>query len=407
MKYTKFLKRLLCSIMSVITFVTALNGSVIKASAVTSMAMSDFSEIVSTYNIDSSIPSYKTYLEMHQGASYPDIEVVIPAGGFTRYEENGSAVTPDVFADFEGASGASVLTSEDSLIEFGVDIPESGFYNLTVTYYSVAGKNSDIERSFFINGALPFKELNQANFTRVWKNVAVDTALNDQGVNKKIWAYDNQGNHIKPNVIEIPEWQDRFVYDSNGYITKPLHIYFDAGYNTISMLSRKEPMLINKLTLSNQGILRGYDEVKAQWDLEGAKQTGGHHILIEAEYATKTSSQMLYPQQDQISPAISPVSARELLNNSIGGISWSHAGQWVEWEFSVPESGYYHISMFNCQNFVRGVHVSRRVYINGEIPFAEMSEYAFHYKQNYREDVFSDSDGNPYLFYLEAGSHTI
>ena len=370
-------------------------------------SMDELAEMVSTYNIDPSILSYKNYQLKHAGSAIPNRVIEIPAGNYLRYEESGVPVSPEVWFDFEGVVGASILTTEDSLIEFSVTVPAAGLYNVSVVYYPVEGKNSTIERSFFVNGALPFKELNQANFTRVWKSEVENSQVSEHGVIKKVWAKDNQGNDNKPSVIEIPEWQERFVYDSKGYITAPLHIYFEEGENTIAMLSRKEPMLIHKLILSNEGALQNYHDVKAEWDLQGVQKTSGHHIVIEGEYATKTSSQMLYPQQVQISPSISPVSARELLNNAIGGVSWGHIGQWVEWEFDAPESGFYNISMYNCQNFSRGIHVSRRIYINGEIPFAELSEYAFHYKQNYREDVLSDEEGNPYLFYFEQGRHTI
>ncbi len=56
---------------------------------------------------------------------------------------------------------------------------------------------------------------------------------------------------------------------------------------------------------------------------------------------------------------------------------------------------------------MRGIDVCRKIYIDGEVPFAEMSDYHFGYEQNWREDTLSDTDGNPYDFYLEAGTHTI
>lgn len=77
---------------------------------------------------------------------------------------------------------------------------------------------------------------------------------------------------------------------------------------------------------------------------------------------------MLYPQQDQSSPSVSPSSAKALLNNSIGGNSWRLVGQWIEWDFDVPEDGYYDITLYDKQNFSRGIHVSRRITIDGEVP---------------------------------------
>lgn len=382
-------------------------GNGMDSDAKTDISMDDFDEIISTYNIDPSIPSYKEYIKEYGDRERPDTIIEIPAGDYVRYEDSDIAVTPEVYKDYEGMAGDSVLTSEDSLIEFEVNVPKSGLYNVSVVYYPVPGKNSDIERSLFVDGELPFAEMSLLTFTRVWANYGISSHVDENGVTVLEWAQDNQGNDVKPKTVEIPEWQSRYCYDSNGYITEPLSLYLEAGTHTISMVSLKEPMMINKLVLSNEGETRSYAEVKAAWDAQGAKDTSGKKITIEGEYASKTSSQMLYPQQDQSSPSISPVSPKKLLNNSIGGNSWRLNGQWVEWDFDIPEDGYYNISLYDKQNFARGIHVSRRITIDGEVPFEEMNDYAFNYSQSWREDVLSDENGEAYRFYLTKGHHTI
>lgn len=379
----------------------------LESSAKTDLLMDDFDEIISTYNIDPSIPSYKEYMEANGAQTRPEDVIEIPASGYVRYEESDAAAVPEVYSNYEGMAGDSVLTGEDSLIEFEVEVKTSGLYNVSVVYYPVEGKNSDIQRSLFVDGELPFAEMSLLTFPRVWTNYVESVFVNADGVSVKNWEKDNQGNDVKPKTMEIPEWQTRYCYDSNGYITEALSIYLEAGVHTLSMISLKEPMLINKLVLSNEGEVKSYAEVKAAWDAEGAKDTSGKQIVLEGEYASKTSSQMLYPQQDQSSPSVSPSSAKELLNNSIGGNSWRLVGQWIEWDFDVTESGYYNISLYDKQNFSRGIHVSRRITIDGEVPFAEMSEYAFAYKQSWREDVLEDENGDAYRFYLEAGHHTL
>lgn len=379
----------------------------LESSAKTDMLMDDFDEIISTYNIDPSIPSYKEYMEANGAQERPEDVVEIPAADYVRYEESDAAAVPEVYSNYEGMTGDSVLTSEDSLIEFEFEVKTAGLYNVSVVYYPVAGKNSDIQRSLFVDGELPFAEMSLLTFPRVWTNYVENVFVNTDGVSVKNWEKDNQGNDVKPKTMEIPEWQTRYCYDSNGYITEALSVYLEAGTHTFSMISLKEPMLINKLVLSNAGEVKSYAEVKAAWDADGAKDASGKQIVLEGEYASKTSSQMLYPQQDQSSPSVSPSSAKELLNNSIGGNSWRLVGQWIEWDFEVAESGYYNISLYDKQNFSRGIHVSRRITIDGEVPFAEMSEYAFEYKQSWREDVLEDENGDAYRFYLEAGHHTL
>lgn len=400
-------KKIIALALTVAMAMTLLPGTGLEGYAKTDKLMDDFDDIISTYNIDPSIPSYKEYKKEHEGDKKPETSIEVPAGEFVRYEENDAPATPEIYTDYEGMAGDSVLTSEDSLIEFEVTVPESGLYNVSVVYYPVEGKNSDIERSFFVDGELPFAELSLLSFTRVWANYGESSYVNEDGVTVLEWAKDNQGNDVKPKTTEIPEWQSRYLYDSNGYITEPLSVYFEEGTHTISMVSLKEPMLINKLVLNNAGDSKTYEEVKAEWDAQGAKDTSSVHIVLEGEYASKTSSQMLYPQQDQSSPSVSPSSAKALLNNSIGGNSWRLVGQWIEWDFDVPEDGYYDITLYDKQNFSRGIHVSRRITIDGEVPFEELNDYAFDYGQSWREDVISDENGTPYKFYMTKGHHTL
>ena len=93
--------------------------------------------------------------------------------------------------------------------------------------------------------------------------------------------------------------------------------------------------------------------------------------------------------------------------NYVGGETWCSAGQWIEWEFSVPEDGYYNITVKGRQNYARGSVSSRTVYIDGEIPFEEMEEISFEYENDWNNLTLADADGNPYKIYLTEGTHTI
>ena len=376
-----------------------------RVEARTDLEMDDYDEIVSTYSVDDSVPDYKAYVASHN-AVYPDKSITVGAESCVRYDENDETAEPIIYKDYEGMSGDSIYTSENSLIEFEVEVSEEGFYNLALEYYPVKGKNSAIERSIFVDGELPYSELALVTFYRIWEYDAVKLTA-DNGSALYQWEKDNQGNDCKPSMREIPEWVSEYVYDSDGYVTSPLSIYLTKGKHTITILSMREPMLIHSLTLSNAKEKAEYAQIKSELDAAGAKDTTGQLITIEGENATRTSSQMLYPIQDQSSPSVSPASAKTLLNNTIGGNSWRLVGQWVEWEFDVEQTGYYNISLYDCQNYVRGIYVSRKITIDGEVPFKEMEAYGFNYDQSWREDVLSDNYGNPYSFYLEAGHHTI
>lgn len=376
------------------------------ASAATDLSKDDYEEIVSQYAASDDRIGYEEYLTLHQEVR-PDVQIEVDAADYVRYEEDDAVAVPEIYQDYQGMEGASVLTTENSIIEYEFTVEESGYYDLSFLYYPVEGKNSAIQRSIFLDGELPYDELSLVEFQRIWTVDVQQTSLDGNGVEIKDWEKDNQGNDMKPSSVEAPEWITSYLYDSEGYITTQMALYLTAGTHTVTITGLREPMLIRKLALSNSESSRTYEEVKAENDANGVQNASGQIIRIEAENAARTSSQMLYPQQDQSSPAIYPISAKELLNNTIGGNSWRLNGQWIEWEFEVAESGYYNISLFARQNFVRGIYVSRRITIDGVVPFEEMEDYGFTYSAGWREDVLSDDEGNPYYFYLEEGTHTI
>ena len=371
------------------------------------LTTADYQNIVSTYSINEAIPEYVDYAEMHEDADRPDAVVTVEADSFTRYEDEGVSCEPQIFADFEGASGNAVLTGEESLIEWVVNVPQTGLYDLSVLYYPYEGKNSAIQRAVFIDGQLPYGEMATVEFYRVWRNGNFPLVQDEKGITVHQWDKDNQGNHLKPSAEEIPEWVEGALYDSNGYITEQLSVYLEAGEHTLSLLAMREPMLIRSITLQNTARPAPYAEVKAAGDAAGQKDTKGLSIRFEAENAAKTSSQMLYPVQDQSSAAVYPASTRYLLNNAIGGNSWKSAGQWIEWSFEAPEDGYYAISLYNKQNFVRGINCYRKIYVDGVVPFDEFNAYGFGYDAKWRMETLEDESGEPYRVYLTKGEHTL
>ncbi len=378
----------------------------------TSLTAADYQNIVSTYSINDAIPGYADYLAQHGEAIRPDVTVTLEADSYVRYEDAGVAAKPQILTDYdcidqEEGKGNALLTGEESLVEWKISVPESGLYDLSILYYPYEGKNSAIQRAFFIDGQLPYGEMALVEFNRVWHNGDFAEMPDEKGIVVRGWDKDNQGNDLKPSAKEIPEWVDGKLYDSNGYIPEELSVYLEAGEHTLTLLAMREPMLIRSITLGNDERPGAYADVKAAGDAAGYADTTGLSIRFEAENAGKTSSQMLYPVQDQSSAAVYPASTRYLLNNTIGGNSWKSAGQWVEWEFEVPKAGYYALSMYSKQNFVRGINVFREISIDGVVPFEEFQAYPFGYEQSWRMDTLCDENGEPYRVYLTAGKHTL
>ncbi|MCL2084719.1 MAG: extracellular solute-binding protein [Oscillospiraceae bacterium] len=371
----------------------------------TDMTQEDIDAILWAYTIDDSIPTYGAYRNMFD-QNKPDRAYNIDASAFSRYLDGGVEAYPAVMSGYMGMDGDSVLTSENSVIEYDVFIDEPGWYDISLLYYPVEGKSSEIQRSFFIDGALPYRELALIHLPRIWQNARA-ALVTAPGYTPLVWEKDNQGNDLKPWMQESPEWVRKYLYDADGYITTRLPVYLSHGPHTITINSLREPLMLRQISLDNPPASESYAEVKAALDAAGVSATYGRMVRLQAQDAIRTSSQMLYPVQDSSSPALTPSSPKSLLNNTIGGNSWRFAGQWIEWDFTVPESGYYNIGFNVKQNFRRGAAISRKITINGEVPFAEMEDYGFVHSQNWRQETLTGG-GEPFLFYLETGKvHTL
>lgn len=389
MNKVKWIKRMIAFTMAITLSLSGISMNGYQVSAKTDTSLDEYKELLS----DSSIKglNYKDYIAKYDTSKRPDREYDIEAKDYVRAE----GMDSKEYTDYEGMEGTSVYTGEKGLIEYEVNIQEEGFYDISLLYYPIAGKSASIQRGIFIDGKLPYKQLNLIEFPRIWVN-AVDQ-----------WEKDNRGNDLKPKQVEAPDWITSYLYDSEGYETDRLSVYFAQGTHTVTLYSRREPMLLRRIMINNTEKVKEYSKVKKEEDASGIKDTTGQLITINAEDADRKSSQMLYPSQDKSSPAVYPYSAKVLKNNTIGSNgNWRIVGQWLEWDFDVKDTGYYYITLHARQNFVRGIYTSRKISIDGVVPFDEMNDYGFKYKNGWHM-VTLGSSGEDYKFYLEKGKHTL
>ncbi|UQZ37549.1 ABC transporter substrate-binding protein [Paenibacillus sp. PK3_47] len=332
---------------------------------------------------------YAAYLSEHKDAARPDQEIIVEAADYSLAEGSGFEKLPD----YEGMAGESLLTGESGKVEWTVRVAEAGLYNLSMLYYPVPGKSSAIERALYIDGRLPFREAAFLQFDRIWDNQL------DQLV------ADNQGNDLRPRQIEQPRWSEKAFQDSDGYENEPFLFYFSEGTHTLTLEASREPVVIRQLKLYKQTAPLPYEEVKKGLDAAGAQASDNQLLVVEGEAASAKSSPTLYPLSERSSATVHPYSSSKIKINTIGGLNWRIPGQWIEWEIDVPETGLYKMAFKTQQNFVRGIYSTRRLTIDGTVPFAEMAKVPFRYKSGYRLDVLGGDE--PYLYHLEKGKHVV
>lgn len=388
LRQTKIAKNIMLAAMALLIMLPAgLNLQVDASTKAVSTEEKAFSDpaITAAYNED----KYVTYLSEHKGVARPDREIVVEAADYSFVEGMGF----ERLSDYEGVAGSSLLTGESGKVEWNVQVEEAGLYNLSMLYYPVEGKSSAIERILYIDGLLPFREAAFLQFDRIWDDQA------DQ------WIQDNQGNDLRPRQVEKAAWNEKTFQDSDGYVNEPFLFYFSKGVHTLTLESSREPVIIKQLKLFKQPAPLPYEEVRRQLESDGIKASSDQLLIIEGEAATAKSSPTLYPLNERSSASVYPYSASKIKINTIGGFNWRIPGQWIEWEMDVPETGLYKMAFKSQQNFVRGIYSTRKLTIDGVVPFEEMSMVPFRYKSSYRLDVMGGDE--PYLYKLDKGKHVL
>lgn len=90
----------------------------------------------------------------------------------------------------------------------------------------------------------------------------------------------------------------------------------------------------------------------------------------------------------------------------IGGSNWQLPRQYIEWEFEVPEDGLYHISIRGKQDYTPGQISSRRLTIDGTVPFYEANLLEFEYALGFQNYLLGDGQ-TTYVFELKKGHRVL
>ncbi|MDE6640614.1 MAG: extracellular solute-binding protein [Acetatifactor sp.] len=384
------------SVKKVITAVAVVAALVLIAVLVSLRGVEDFHDKYAGVDLNTDVEgmeregTYTGYLNAHADAVYSAQSVEVDLFDYTA---SGDGEVNRV-TQYEGVDEA-LYTETGSYVSWKVDVPETGYYNVYMEYLIPQSRGVAAERVIYINGEIPFEDARNVSFTRIWTN----------GGEVRV---DNQGNEIRPTQVEVYDWQSSYFRDDRGYITEPYLFYLEKGVNEIGLEAENEPMVLKKLVVSGVQRIDSYEEYRAKLPTVTASEAARNYIqIIQGEDSTLRSESSLYAKYDRSSPTTQPNSVTKTVLNYVGGEAWRSAGQWIEWEFEVPEDGYYNIMFKGRQNYARGSVSNRIVYIDGQVPFSEMQSVSFEYANDWEYKELADEEGTPYQIYLESGTHTI
>lgn len=331
--------------------------------------------------------SYSEYLSLH---AKQDTDVK----GFEINALDYISATAEVREETNlGTTKESGLYIGDSgEVSWSLNIEKSGLYRIGLYYYTVDGKESDIEKTLYIDGKIPYNQANSLTVSRVFASGEI--------------TRDVQGNDIYPEQTEIFDWYTQFYKDATGYYTDDLLFYLESGQHTLTLSSVKEPIVIGKIIFAPKNKLENYSEKLSQYKKNGLKEIElDKPIKTQAETPNLKSSTLLTPSYDRSSPNIEPYNGSKLSLNVMSADRFSSTGMWIEYNVEVPEDGLYNIALKCKQSEARGLRTGFIVYVNGEIPFSEAECFEFPYTSDY-VNYYLGGD-KPYYFYLKKGNNTI
>ena len=341
-------------------------------------------------------------------------------------------------------TGDIVICGDDSIITWTFKPEEDVRYNIRIEYYTgdfdegdhLVAKSAAAERYVLIDGVVPYKEARSVEFEKIWADVynVLDengkAVLNEDGTKKtylsvdekfkefvldqdnmltdseRLFLKDNNGNELKPDKQIIEQWIEKDIYDSTGYYSEPLTFYFSGGVeHTISLQAVREPLAIKSVKLVAVDSEPTYEEYLNSYS-DKKDYTGSESFKVQAEYPITTSGNTIYSLNDRSSSYSEPQDSALIRLNEIGGDKWQYVGQWIEWEIEVPEEGFYSIIPRSQQNYYSGIYVSRKIYINGELPFKEAGNLRFPYSSDWQTVPLNNGETN-FKFYLNKGVNTI
>ncbi len=280
-----------------------------------------------------------------------------------------------------------------------------------------------MEKSF-IEFTMPEDWVWNAENSSVVSNLKDDDALKSP---IRFFVADIDGNEIRKTSEAVATWATYDFKDSNGFEQFPFEFVIEADENgevEFTLEAVNESMIVSEIRFICPEV-EELDDYQTYHDAAvAAGATEGKGVVrIEGEYFVNASSQTIYPISDTTSAVTSPTSTDAALLNTLGGDKWQTPGQWIEYRFSVTDSGFYQIVPRFKQALLDGMYVSRILYLYSDdsvakdalgyyngLPFAEAAKLNFNYSSDWQAEPFNDGkrdeDGkivNPYEFYFEKG----
>lgn len=328
---------------------------------------------------------YDQYLMARADAAYPQTAVdgQLPAAD----QDLDGLSLPAAFSE---QSGALALTQTGDTATITAQVSEAGLYQLELTYLALPARRSNIELTVSVNGHIPFEQAERLILRRVFDTQGPITR-------------DSRDNDVRPEMAEKETWQTFRLQDSNNHFDQPFYFYLNEGENQIGLTLRAEAVAVAALRCLPAVDLPTYAAYKASHpDTQHALD-----LVIQAEDAGARNSEVIYALAARGDSALQPADPVKTRLNTLGGYAWKNQGEWVTWQVDAPQAGWYQLYLYALNDFVRGMPATRRLYVDGQVPYQEALALSIPYNVSWQMVTPKDAQGEPLMLYLTQGTHTL
>lgn len=316
-----------------------------------------------------------------------------PRQTYWDYLNQQSTTASAVDADFFIATttGNPVMLGKNGISEYSFTADRDGFIQLAIAYRVPVQNLNNYTIMFQVDGVLPFDEAARVSLPIHWQDATKD------------FDTDRYGDEVIPLQNYVTDWRTVSFFDNLYQTVDPLKVFVTAGSHTIRVTNLSaEQVEVNQLTVKAVENRPTYQQYSLAHPTTGVD----FESTIDAiDYIEKNSSyaRLLAFNNTSLTP-FDPVYKKI---NIIDGASWNEAGQALNYQITVPNSGRYHLA-FYYMNDKSDLSVFRSIAIDGEIPFKEFEAYEFKPtgKIEWRHETLRNSN-EPFGIYLTAGTHTI
>lgn len=283
----------------------------------------------------------------------------------------------------------SVFLRPGDQIRFMIEIETEGDYNISFDMAATESYINPPEAQLTLDGRVPTLDAQRIVFPIFYQNT------------RDTFPLDRYGNDALIRQERLFRWENVPLRDVNFSQKYPTPLHLTSGPHEFGLQVVKESLLLGSIYLSLASTYPSYAQYLQD---KPAPAVPGVFIEMEAEFPAYKNDTSIRPVNSR-SLEVSPYDTYKLLLNTLGGESWIRSGTTVYYEFEAPADGMYNITLRYLQNFKNNFTVFRKITLNGEVLFDELSAVPF--PSSTRWQNFTLGGAEPFNIYLQKGRHVL